>query len=430
MVSTAPRTQEDIGIAEVAPQRGDEVFGASQVGPFDYVPRVGFREYWYPGVWSKKVGRKPVNLKMLGDELVLFRGKDGNVVALNEWCPHRGARLSRGFCEFKGTVTCPYHGYTFDETGKCVAGLIETEDSPMVGKMRSRKYPTAEWRGIVFIWMGQTEPVPLEEDLPWEFKDSTLNDRRYTRVKDWEVNWTEPVNQGVDYHEFYLHRNVNFWRFMDWRLPFWRPKPVYTGGVKIVEEGDDFVTLHQKNVIFGEAEYPGLGKWPRKTWWRKLKSPDTPVSGSIPTATGEAAWATYNHNAELPSKVRVCVGTFVHMRWGVPLDEHNTRMWTFTLCKTPKTFLGQFWQDVWYYFWRKPAAVVAINEKEDLVVFKKERLNLEGPQKLSGLDIGVIRFRNHLARRSRDFRRLGGAHGCIKQPPDPQLASRHNGSSG
>ena len=279
MVSTAPRTQEDIGIAEVTPQRGDEVFGASQVGPFDYVPRVGFREYWYPGVWSKKVGRKPVNLKMLGDELVLFRGKDGNVVALNEWCPHRGARLSRGFCEFKGTVTCPYHGYTFDETGKCVAGLIETEDSPMVGKMRSRKYPTAEWRGIVFIWMGQTEPVPLDEDLPWEFKDSTLNDRRYTRVKDWEVNWTEPVNQGVDYHEFYLHRNVNFWRFVDWRLPFWRPKPVYTGGVKIVEEGDDFVTLHQKNVIFGEAEYPGLGKWPRKTWWRKLEVPRCPCLG-------------------------------------------------------------------------------------------------------------------------------------------------------
>ena len=54
MVSTAPRTQEDIGIAEVTPQRGDEVFGASQVGPFDYVPRVGFREYWYPGVWSEK----------------------------------------------------------------------------------------------------------------------------------------------------------------------------------------------------------------------------------------------------------------------------------------------------------------------------------------------------------------------------------------
>ena len=81
------------------------------------------------------------------------------------------------------------------------------------------------------------------------------------------------------------------------------------------------------------------------------------MSGSMPAAKGEDAWATYNHNYELPSKVRVCVGSFVHLRWGVPLDEHNTRMWTFTLCKTPRTFLGRFWQDVWYYFWRKPAAV-------------------------------------------------------------------------
>ena len=115
----------------------DEAYGATQIGPFDYVPKVGFREYWYPCVWSKEVGRKPKNIKMLGEELVLFRGKKGNVVALNEWCPHRGARLSRGFCEFEGTVTCPYHGYTFDESGNCVAGLIESTESPLVGKMRT-----------------------------------------------------------------------------------------------------------------------------------------------------------------------------------------------------------------------------------------------------------------------------------------------------
>ena len=60
----------------------------------------------------------------------------------------------------------------------------------------------------------------------------------------------------------------------------------------------------------------------------------------MPAAKGEDAWATYNHNYELPSKVRVCVGTFVHLRWGVPLDEHNTRMWTFTLCKTPRRSWG------------------------------------------------------------------------------------------
>ena len=53
------------------------------------------------------------------------------------------------------------------------------------------------------------------------------------------------------------------------------------------------------------------------------------------------------------------------------------------------------------------------------MVFKADRLNLHTPQKLGILDIGVIYFRRHLARRSRDFQRLGGAHGCELQPPDP-----------
>ena len=154
------------------------------------------------------------------------------------------------------------------------------------------------------------------------------------------------------------------------------------------------------------------------------------MSGSMPSAKGEAAWATYNHNYELPSKVRVCVGSFVHLRWGVPLDEHNTRMWTFTLCKTPKTFLGSSGRTVWYYFWRKPAAVVAINEKEDLVVFKKERLNLDLPQKLSGLDIGVIRFRNHLADAPEISVDWAGRTGVEEQPPDPAFVSHQNGASG
>ena len=406
------------------PEVQDESYGATQIGPFDYVPKLGFREYWYPGVWVKEVGRKPKNIKMLGEELVLFRGKNGKIVALNEWCPHRGARLSRGFCEFEGTVTCPYHGYTFDETGKCVAGLIESTESPLVNKMRTRVYPTAEWQGIVLVWMGETDPVPFEEDLPYEFSDSTLTGRKYTRVKTWETNWTEPMNQGIDYHEFYLHRGLNFWRFVDYRLPFWRPKSVSTGGTEIVSEGEDNIWVKTAEAKFGHAEYPGLGKWPRKTWWRKLSAPKTPNAGMIATATGEKAWATYNHNLQLPTKIRVCIGSLVHLRWGVPVDEQNTRVWTFTVCKTPKTSLGKFWMDVWYYLWNKPARVVAINEKEDLIVFKSEHINLERPQKLGLLDRGLILFRRNLAKRSRDFQRLGGARGCLKQEPDPAMVRK------
>jgi ABC-type uncharacterized transport system permease subunit len=72
----------------------------------------------------------------------------------------------------------------------------------------------------------------------------------------------------------------------------------------------------------------------------------------------------------------------------VPLTEHDTRVWTFTVVRKPKTLLRAAWQALWYYGYRKPAVIVATNEKEDLVVFKRERLNLERPQKLGPLDVG------------------------------------------
>jgi hypothetical protein len=61
--------------------------------------------------------------------------------------------------------------------------------------------------------------------------------------------------------------------------------------------------------------------------------------------------------------------------------------------------------------------VVATNEKEDLVVFKRDRINLERPQKLGPLDVGLIYFRRHLAQRARDYQRLGTARGALKPLP-------------
>jgi nitrite reductase/ring-hydroxylating ferredoxin subunit len=120
---------------------------ASRTGPFDYCPPLGFREYWYPAIEARRVGRRPVPLTMLGEELVLFRGADGRGPALRDWCPHRGSRLSLGKCEFPGTVTCPYHGYVFDASGRCVAGLIERPDSTFIDRLTTRTYPSAERDG-------------------------------------------------------------------------------------------------------------------------------------------------------------------------------------------------------------------------------------------------------------------------------------------
>ena len=148
-----------------------EAQGASQIGPFDYVPPMGFREYWYPALLAKEVGpRKPVCIKMLGEDVVFFRGKQDKIYCpCFDWCPpSQCPSVTGGVAVPRAPFTCEYHGYTFDGAGECVAGLIESADSPMMGKMRAKSYPTAEHGGIVYVWMGETEPVPLEEDLPPE----------------------------------------------------------------------------------------------------------------------------------------------------------------------------------------------------------------------------------------------------------------------
>ena len=99
---------------------------------------LGLREYWYPAIQSKKVPKnKPAGLKMLGDQIVFFRGKDGNINALWNVCPHRGGSLMHGDCHFEGTVSCPYHGWTFDGAGNVLAVLPEGPESKIPGKVKA-----------------------------------------------------------------------------------------------------------------------------------------------------------------------------------------------------------------------------------------------------------------------------------------------------
>jgi hypothetical protein len=170
---------------------------------------------------------------------------------------------------------------------------------------------------------------------------------------------------------------------------------------------------------YGQAYYPGLGaKWPRHVWWRRLAPRPMFGLGGSPLARYQGV----QHNVELPSKIRVLIGASIHLRWMVPVSEHDTRVWTFTVVSKPRTLWHAAWQALWYYGYRKPNILVVTNEKEDLVVFKRDRLNLERPQKLGPLDVGLIYFRRHLAQRARDYQRLGFARGALKTPPRPAPA--------
>jgi len=368
--------------------------GFSQIGVFDHVPVLGYREYWYPALAARSVGKKPVPVKLLGEELVFFRSRHRQIVAFWDRCPHRGARLSAGKCEFPGTLSCPYHGYTFDETGTCVAALTEGPDSGLAGKLRARTFPTARVRGVVFVWMGATEPVPIEEDVPEECFDPAWAVNTYIAI--WPVNWALAQETGADPHEPTLHR-VRLRRFfMFGFLSNFRQLPAYSRGMKVVEEGEKQIGIATAGLGPQQAFYPLLGsRWPRRVCWRFLPA----KQAGVMTHTGKP----YNHSYRLPSIARIDMYDRVHMRWSVPIDKETTRMFTFGLYRAPGRW-RRLRAKLHFHTANRYQLIKGVNELEDVPVL--ERVDPHAPQKLGANDRAIIVWRRRMPWKSRDARRL------------------------
>src|SRR5271154_645098 len=108
------------------------------------------RNSWYVAAIPNEVGATPLARTILGDPVVMFRKKDGKVVALRDRCAHRMLPLSLG--KVSGDeIQCAYHGFVYDCTGKCVhvPGLKHV---PSIAKVQT--YPVIERHGYVWIWMG------------------------------------------------------------------------------------------------------------------------------------------------------------------------------------------------------------------------------------------------------------------------------------
>ena len=78
--------------------------------------------YWYPVMWSVLLNRKPVAIEIVNRRIMLMRD-GGRAYALDDRCPHRGVPLSLGSQEFPGTISCPYHGWTFDLSSGCLRAV-------------------------------------------------------------------------------------------------------------------------------------------------------------------------------------------------------------------------------------------------------------------------------------------------------------------
>lgn len=318
---------------------------------YQHIPESGLRNYWHPVALSREITEQPLARTLMGDPVVLLR-RQGVAYALANACPHRGTQLSKGSCEFPGsrTLTCRYHGWTFDVAdGRLVAALTDGPDSAIVGKARVRTYPVAERQGIVWIWLADSAPVPVEQDIPRGLLEAS---EVHTVRRVAPGNWRWHVeNPGLG-HATFLHRDSAYMRMVDMFGYAEEPSAV------LGTEGEDGEWLLDKFGGMGtNREYPGLGTWPPKRFGEVIKLTkfaDGPLGVNSIVSV------------RLPGIVRVSnfpIGGSLYYEWFVQTDADHY-LYFQVACGYPKTVLQRASWLARFYAWGRWAGMVRFNAQD------------------------------------------------------------------
>lgn len=269
--------------------------------------RHGLRNYWYPALFSHEVAEGEFRTRRMLGENILFNRVDGKVLAVADMCVHHMVRLSAkpGGAEshVPGTVTCWYHGYTYDmETGGLTQVLTQP-DCPLIGRTGIRSYPIVERQGLIFVWIGDEEPVDIEADVPPDFFGENYEIVGIRRTID--SNWRLGAENGFDPTHIYFHREA----------------PIVIGtsrkmalGLEMVPGKDvEFVTSHGRR---------GLVDMLRENWKPVF---ETHIDETVIAAAGVNRSTTEESSIWLPGVLKITKflpdPLMTHFEWYVPIDE-------------------------------------------------------------------------------------------------------------
>lgn len=164
------------------------------------------RRYWIPALLLEEIPEPdgpPVQVRILGEELVAFRDTRGRIGLLAEACAHRGTSLAYGRNEQCG-LRCVYHGWKYDVDGNVEDTPAEPGESRLKGKVHHTAYPTHETAGIVFAYLGPADRKPLFPS--YDFTTVPLN-RTYVTKCLLECNYLQGLEGECDSaHLSFLHR--------------------------------------------------------------------------------------------------------------------------------------------------------------------------------------------------------------------------------
>jgi phthalate 4,5-dioxygenase len=171
------------------------------------------RQYWQPVALldefdarlDPSMADRPLKaVRLLGQDFVLFRDDAGRFGLLDRDCPHRGADLKFARHEGDG-LRCPFHGWKFDATGRCLETPAEPAGSTLCSRVKQRSYPLLQQSGVLFAWLGIEGSTPPALPAFDCFQAPASHSFAFKGL--WHCNWLQAVEVGIDpAHPSFLHR--------------------------------------------------------------------------------------------------------------------------------------------------------------------------------------------------------------------------------
>lgn len=330
------------------------------------------RRYWHPISASAELtnDHPTKEIRLLGEDLILYRDASGTVGCIEPSCAHRKASLAYGVPEMNG-IRCCYHGWLFNEKGECLEQPSEPEGSRFKDKVGIKAYPAQEKAGLIFVYMGPS-PVPFLPNwdlFMWE------GVKRSIYSVDLPCNWLQCHENSLDpVHFQWLHRYYGMWRSSknmegDTREEFDRVSGIR--GKRHLKIGFDRVDygVIKRRLLEGEEE--------SSEWWR------------------------IGHPILFPYTLRVGQEHWFEFQCRVPVDDTHTLHLIYTV-ETPEyghSFPAQ--EHVPYH--REPTYFEDGRIKDDYVAGQDQlawiaqgAISDRPTEALGVTDVGIIMFRNML----------------------------------
>jgi phenylpropionate dioxygenase-like ring-hydroxylating dioxygenase large terminal subunit len=323
------------------------------------------RRFWQPICFSDELNDLPRRVKILGEELVAFRDRNGAAGLLELHCPHRGTSLEFGLVEDKG-IRCCYHGWLFAPNGAILETPGEPTDSTLKDRLFHGAYPTHEEYGIVFAYLGAPELQP-----PFPAYDS-FSRSGYRLIPGqkyfYPCNWLQIMENTMDpAHTAFLHTIVS--------------GAVFTNEFGVLPELDFVET--PIGMIYVATRRVGDNVWARM------------VEAVLPNLQ-QVAPIWENGRDEHPFS-----GPMMS-RWIVPVDNTNTMFIEFRHVSKSEGVTPQWWADRDIML---PGQVAAGSYDEgqrhpgDYEAQVSQRpIAIHGLEHLGATDRGVTMFRNQIRR--------------------------------